>query len=111
MTGVGLDQTTAQDLARSAAGGRGACPCPTRSRSSASTTQTPAPLLDPPLTVLARRDHEIGDLAVSMVLRALEHMAAGSIDVRISMELAVRRSCGCRQGQARAVAGVLTVTG
>ena len=54
-----------------------------------------APLLDPPLTALARRDREIGDLAASMVLRALEHSAGGAMDVRISMELAVRRSCGC----------------
>ncbi len=54
-----------------------------------------APLLDPPLTVLARRDRDIGDLAASMVLRALEHPAAGPMDVRISMELAIRRSCGC----------------
>jgi LacI family transcriptional regulator len=56
-----------------------------------------APLLDPPLTVLARRDRDIGDLAASMVLRALEHTGAGAMDVRISMELAVRRSCGCPQ--------------
>lgn len=54
-----------------------------------------APLLDPPLTVLARRDRDIGDLAASMVLRALEHPDAGPMDVRISMELAIRRSCGC----------------
>jgi LacI family transcriptional regulator len=54
-----------------------------------------APLLDPPLTVLARRDREIGDLAASLVLRALEHTDAGPMDVRISMELAIRRSCGC----------------
>jgi LacI family transcriptional regulator len=54
-----------------------------------------APLLDPPLTVLARRDREIGDLAASMVLRALEHADAGPLDIRISMELAIRRSCGC----------------
>jgi hypothetical protein len=32
-----------------------------------------------------------------MVLRALEHTGAGAMDVRISMELAVRRSCGCAQ--------------
>jgi LacI family transcriptional regulator len=54
-----------------------------------------APLLDPPLTVLARRDRDIGDLAASMVLRALEHTSGGAMDVRIPMELAVRRSCGC----------------
>ena len=54
-----------------------------------------APLLDPPLTVLARRDREVGDLAASMVLRALEHPDAGPMDVRISVELEIRRSCGC----------------
>ena len=54
-----------------------------------------APLLDPPLTVLVRRDREIGDLAASMVLRALEQPDAGPMDVRIPMELAIRRSCGC----------------
>lgn len=54
-----------------------------------------APLLDPPLTVLARRDRQVGDLAASMVLRALEHADAGPMDVRISVELQVRRSCGC----------------
>lgn len=76
------------------------------------------PLLDPPLTALARRDREIGDLAASMVLRALVGGAGGAraagaaasrgpldgapdgpaddaADVRIAMELAVRRSCGC----------------
>jgi len=54
-----------------------------------------APLLDPPLTVLARRDRDIGDVAASMVLRALEHRDDGPTDVRIGVELAVRRSCGC----------------
>ena len=61
-----------------------------------------APLLDPPLTVLARRDREIGDLAASMVLRALEHPDAGPMDLRISMELAIRRSCGCPSAPAAA---------
>lgn len=59
-----------------------------------------APLLDPPLTALARRDRDIGDLAASMVLRALEHTSAGPMDVTISMELAVRQSCGCGQAPA-----------
>ena len=54
-----------------------------------------APLLDPPLTALVRRDREVGDLAASMVLRALEHRTAGPMDLRIPMELAIRRSCGC----------------
>jgi LacI family transcriptional regulator len=58
-----------------------------------------APLLDPALTVLARRDREIGDLAASMVLRALEHPGAPPMEVRIAMELAVRRSCGCGEAQ------------
>jgi len=60
------------------------------------------PLLDPPLTALARRDREIGDVAAAMVLRALETAADGTsagsappMDVRIPMELAIRRSCGC----------------
>jgi LacI family transcriptional regulator len=61
-----------------------------------------APLLDPPLTVLARRDREIGDLAASLVLRALEHTDSGPMDVRISMELAIRRSCGCAPAAATA---------
>lgn len=54
-----------------------------------------APLLDPPLTVLTRRDRQVGDLAASMVLRALEHTDAEPMDVRISVELQVRQSCGC----------------
>jgi LacI family transcriptional regulator len=54
-----------------------------------------APLLDPPLTVLARRDREIGALAATMILRALKHDGAEPTEVRIPMELAVRRSCGC----------------
>jgi LacI family transcriptional regulator len=56
-----------------------------------------APLLDPPLTVLARRDREIGDRAASMVLRALGDDTVGRRDERIPMELAIRRSCGCGQ--------------
>ena len=64
-----------------------------------------APLLDPPLTVLARRDRDIGDLAASMVLRAIEHTNGGPMDVRISMELAVRRSCGCGRSEANLRAG------
>jgi len=56
-----------------------------------------APLLDPPLTVLARRDRDIGALAASMILRALVEEPGEPMDVRIPMELAVRRSCGCGQ--------------
>ena len=59
-----------------------------------------APLLDPPLTVLGRRDRQVGDLAASMVLRALEHVDGGPVDVRIPVELQVRRSCGCGEASA-----------
>jgi LacI family transcriptional regulator len=52
-------------------------------------------LIDPPLTTLVSRDREIGDIAASLVLRVLEHPAAAPVDVRIPMELAIRRSCGC----------------
>jgi hypothetical protein len=37
-----------------------------------------------------------------MVLRALEHPDAGPMDVRISMELLIRRSCGCAPAAASA---------
>jgi DNA-binding LacI/PurR family transcriptional regulator len=71
-----------------------------------------APLLDPPLTVLTRRDRQVGDLAASMVLRALEHADAEPMDVRISVELQVRRSCGCAElgpaGGATGAAGAST---
>ncbi len=65
------------------------------------------PLLDPPLTALARRDRQIGDLAASLVLRALEHPHAGFMEVRIPMELEIRRSCGCAPADslARAAGG------
>jgi DNA-binding LacI/PurR family transcriptional regulator len=59
------------------------------------------PLLDPPLTALARRDREIGDLAAALVLGALDGADPGSgrtvRQIRIPMELAVRRSCGCSE--------------
>ena len=57
-------------------------------------------LLDPPLTTLVSRDREIGDLAASLVLRALEYPDSAPADVRIPMELTVRRSCGCDPGMA-----------
>ena len=52
-------------------------------------------LLDPPLTTLVSRDREIGELAASLVLRALQDPGADPVDVRLPMELAARRSCGC----------------
>jgi len=52
--------------------------------------------MDPPLTALARRDRQIGDVAASLLLRVLDQADAGSVDVRLPMDLIVRRSCGCR---------------
>lgn len=53
------------------------------------------PLLDPPITALARRDRVIGDLAASLMLRVLDGDPAPRADVRLPMELVIRRSCGC----------------
>ena len=47
------------------------------------------------MTTLVSRDREIGELAASLVLQALEGPEGAPVDVRIPMELAVRRSCGC----------------
>lgn len=55
-------------------------------------------LLDPPLTTLASRDRDMGELAASLVLRALADPDAEPVDVRLPMELSVRRSCGCGAG-------------
>ncbi len=54
--------------------------------------------LDPPLTALARRDRQIGDLAASLMLRVLEQDESDRLDVRLPMDLVVRRSCGCGGG-------------
>ncbi len=52
--------------------------------------------MDPPLTALARRDRQIGDVAASLLLRVLEHDHGETVHVRLPMDLVVRRSCGCR---------------
>jgi DNA-binding LacI/PurR family transcriptional regulator len=53
-------------------------------------------LLDPPVTALTRMDAEMGRLAASLLLHALESGATGPpADVRLPVELLVRRSCGC----------------
>ena len=53
-------------------------------------------LLDPPVTALRRGDLELGRAAATMLLDALR---TGSVDgedeMRIPVELVVRRSCGC----------------
>jgi LacI family transcriptional regulator len=53
-------------------------------------------LLDPPMTALSRHDRELGERAARLLLRTLANGdAAGSAEVRVPVELIVRRSCGC----------------
>jgi LacI family transcriptional regulator len=53
-------------------------------------------LLDPPLTALARNERELGELAASLLLHSLQvEGAAPPAEVRLPIELIVRRSCGC----------------
>lgn len=53
-------------------------------------------LLDPPLTALARNEEEMGRLAASLLLHAMQSEEPPSpADVRLPLELVVRRSCGC----------------
>jgi LacI family transcriptional regulator, galactose operon repressor len=57
-------------------------------------------LLDPPITALARSEIELGKLAAALLLRALETGATVSpTEVRLPVELVVRRSCGCGVAQ------------
>lgn len=53
-------------------------------------------LLDPPLTTLSRNEEEMGRLAASLLMHALQSTAPPSpAEVRLPLELVVRRSCGC----------------
>jgi DNA-binding LacI/PurR family transcriptional regulator len=53
-------------------------------------------LLDPPVTALARNEQEMGRLAAQLLLHALEARTFGPpTEVRLPVELVVRRSCGC----------------
>lgn len=53
-------------------------------------------LLDPPVTALKRCDAEMGSLAARLLLAALDHGVDGPpTEMRLPMELVVRRSCGC----------------
>ena len=55
-----------------------------------------ADILDPPITALARNDRELGELAASLLLHAIETGKLGPpTEVRLPVELIVRRSCGC----------------
>jgi LacI family transcriptional regulator len=54
-------------------------------------------LLDPPLTALARNEEEMGRLAASLLLHALQATAVPQpAEVRLPVQLVVRRSCGCQ---------------
>jgi len=52
-------------------------------------------LLDPPLTALRRADLELGRVAAQLLLQGLSESAGGGAEVRLPLELVVRRSCGC----------------
>ena len=53
-------------------------------------------LLDPPVTALARNEEEMGKLAAQLLLHALHAGTSGPpTEVRLPVELVVRRSCGC----------------
>ena len=54
-------------------------------------------LLDPPLTALERNEEEMGRLAVSLLLHALQSTTAPQpAEVRLPVQLVLRRSCGCQ---------------
>jgi LacI family transcriptional regulator len=54
-------------------------------------------LLDPPLTALSPNEEEMGRLAASLLLHALQASAVPQpAEVRLPVELLVRRSCGCQ---------------
>jgi LacI family transcriptional regulator len=55
-----------------------------------------APFLEPRLTALRREEHTLGDVAASLLLEAMRNGAnRRSVEVRVPVELTLRRSCGC----------------
>ncbi len=61
-------------------------------------------LLDPPMTALARHDRELGEISAQMLLDALgpgedrsgsQEQSEHPIEVRVPLDLIIRRSCGC----------------
>jgi DNA-binding LacI/PurR family transcriptional regulator len=53
-------------------------------------------LFDPPLTALRRSDHELGRRAAGLLLASLAGgNGDGPAELRLPVELVVRRSCGC----------------
>jgi DNA-binding LacI/PurR family transcriptional regulator len=62
-------------------------------------------LIDPPVTALARNEHQIGRLSASLLLEAIESRGPRAVtEVRVAEELVVRRSCGCDGAAAVTVA-------
>jgi LacI family transcriptional regulator, galactose operon repressor len=58
-----------------------------------------ADLLDPPITALARNERALGELAASLLLHAIQTGSLGPpTEVRVPVELIIRRSCGCSAG-------------
>lgn len=55
-------------------------------------------MLEPPLTALAARYREIGELAASLLVSALTDKPIVQRDIRIPVTLVCRSSCGCTQG-------------
>jgi DNA-binding LacI/PurR family transcriptional regulator len=61
-------------------------------------------LIDPPVTALARNEHQIGRLSASLLLEAVESRGPRAVsEVRVAEELIVRRSCGCDRDAAATV--------
>ena len=55
-----------------------------------------APLIEPPLTALARQDYALGQGAAELILDQLERRSDGTPRERLlPMALVLRRSCGC----------------
>jgi LacI family transcriptional regulator len=58
--------------------------------------------IEPQLTALMRDERELGRIAASLLLEALRNGSSSrSVDVRLPVELTVRRSCGCRPDGSR----------
>lgn len=55
-----------------------------------------ADILTPPMTALARSERQLGELAASLLLHAIQTGTLGPpTEVRVPVELIVRGSCGC----------------
>ena len=70
-----------------------------------------APIVEPPLTALARQDYTLGQAAAELILRQLSaRRPFRARELLLPMTLVVRRSCGCRPGipLPRAARGVVS---